>query len=60
MAVSDPHDDGASIPETGTTDRGCPACGGRLLNGQGLYTCFDCAWSLGPAESTFDHPALHC
>jgi hypothetical protein len=27
-----------------SVDDACPECGGRLVNGQGLFTCADCEW----------------
>jgi hypothetical protein len=64
MAVRETTDDG-SDPETATdytTGHTCPDCGAEVLNGQGLYACFECEFTLAPtdegATSTFDHPVF--
>lgn len=65
MAVRETSDDGAEL-ETTTTDLAtghtCPDCGAAVLNGQGLYTCFECEFSLTSsdftAESAFEHPVF--
>jgi len=65
MAVRETSDDGADL-ETTTSDfpagHTCPDCGAAVLNGQGLYTCFECEFSLTPVEfteeRTFDHPVF--
>jgi hypothetical protein len=66
MAVRETADDSTDLQRETTaglsTGHECPDCGAAVLNGQGLYTCFECEFSLTSedfsAESTFDHPAL--
>lgn len=35
---------GSPAPE-GTSSTECPACGGFLMNGQGLFACANCEWA---------------
>jgi hypothetical protein len=64
MAVRETSDDGSDLETTTDFPSGhtCPDCGAAVLNGQGLYTCFECEFSLTSAEftaeSTFDHPVF--
>lgn len=64
MAARETADDDAVLDSTTdpSTGHGCPDCGAPVLNGQGLYTCFECDFSLAPEdfgeESTIDHPAV--
>jgi ribosomal protein L37AE/L43A len=68
MAVTDPADDGASLGSTADDPHHCPDCGATVINGQGRYTCAECAWdgsvptlAVAPATGTdrsFDHPVF--
>jgi hypothetical protein len=64
MAVRETTDDGSDLETTTDLSTGheCPDCGAAVLNGQGLYTCFECEFSMAPhglgEVSSFDRPAL--
>jgi ribosomal protein L37AE/L43A len=67
MAVTNPDDDGASLGTTTDAPHHCPDCGATVINGQGLYTCAECAWdgavptlAATPVETdhAFDHPVF--
>lgn len=64
MAMTDPADDSAVLGTADDVGTGheCPECGATVLNGQGLYTCFECEFTststdLGE-ESTVDRSTL--
>ncbi|WP_265111635.1 HTH domain-containing protein [Halosolutus halophilus] len=38
----------------GTTPGDCPACGGSLVDGQGLFACSDCGW-VGTVTGTGEY-----
>ena len=47
---------GSRPVEAAPDGNGCPACGGDILNGQGLATCVDCDWNgtISGEGSPFD------
>lgn len=64
MAVRETTDDGSDLETTTELSTGhtCPDCGADVVNGQGLYTCFECEFTLAPTDeldaSAFDHPVF--
>jgi hypothetical protein len=64
MAITDPADDNAVLGTTDDLGTGheCPECGATVLNGQGLYSCFECEFTPTSAglgeESIVDRSAL--
>ncbi|WP_276258472.1 hypothetical protein [Haloglomus litoreum] len=64
MAVRETTDDGSDLETTTgySTGHACPDCGANVINGQGLYTCSECEFTLAPtvgtADRAFDHPVF--